>query len=95
MRNIPQELEELYLEEQDLLDEIDQLEEKYEKETSTRIRNSINDELNVLERMLLALQNQITWKESCIDNTCTFCSGTGEGVYDGQSCTKCKGKGTL
>lgn len=62
MRNISQELEELYLEEQDLLDEIDQLEEKYEKETSTRIRNSINEELNVLERMLLALQNQITWK---------------------------------
>lgn len=93
MRNIPQELEELYLEEQDLLDEIDQLEEKYEIETSTRVRNNINNELNVLGRMLLALQNQITWKESFIDNTCTFCSGTGEGMYDGQSCTKCKGKG--
>lgn len=95
MRNITQELEELYLEEQDLLDEIDQLEEKYEKETSTHIRNSINAELNVLERILLALQNQITWKESFIDNTCRFCDGTGEGVYDGHSCTKCKGKGTL
>ena len=95
MRNIPQELEELYLEEQDLLDEIDQLESKYEQETSARIRNSINEELHVLERMLLALQNQITWKESCIDNTCKFCSGTGEGMYDGQNCTKCKGKGTL
>ena len=93
MRNIPQELEELYLEEQDLLDEIDQLEEKYEKETSTQIRNSINEELNVLERMLLALQNKITWKESCIDNTCTFCSGTGEGMYDGQSCSVCWGRG--
>ena len=95
MRNISQELEELYLEEQDLLDEIDQLEERYEREKSAYIRNSINEELNVLERMLLALQNQIAWKESCIDNTCRFCDGTGEGMYDGQSCTKCKGKGTL
>ena len=27
------------------------------------------------------------------DDTCAFCAGTGEGQYDGQSCSYCKGKG--
>ena len=27
------------------------------------------------------------------DPSCTFCDGTGEGQYDGQSCSYCKGKG--
>ena len=27
------------------------------------------------------------------DPSCAFCAGTGEGQYDGQSCSYCKGKG--
>ena len=27
------------------------------------------------------------------DSSCAFCAGTGEGQYDGQSCSYCKGKG--
>ena len=27
------------------------------------------------------------------DDTCSMCAGTGEGQYDGQSCSYCKGKG--
>ena len=26
------------------------------------------------------------------DPSCAFCAGTGEGQYDGQSCSYCKGK---
>lgn len=29
------------------------------------------------------------------DNTCGWCSGTGEGQYDGSSCSHCRGKGYL
>ena len=29
------------------------------------------------------------------DGTCDDCRGTGEGLYDGVSCTICRGKGWL
>ena len=29
------------------------------------------------------------------DPTCDDCRGTGEGLYDGASCTTCRGKGWL
>ena len=31
--------------------------------------------------------------EEVEDTSCAFCAGTGEGQYDGQSCSYCKGKG--
>ena len=33
--------------------------------------------------------------EDVEDNECHNCSGTGEGMYDGQSCVVCRGKGFL
>lgn len=33
--------------------------------------------------------------EDVEDNECSNCSGTGEGMYDGQSCVVCRGKGFL
>ena len=33
--------------------------------------------------------------EDVEDNECYNCSGTGEGLYDGQSCVVCRGKGFL
>jgi hypothetical protein len=33
--------------------------------------------------------------EDVEDNECHNCSGTGEGMYDGQSCVVCRGKGVL
>lgn len=33
--------------------------------------------------------------EDVEDNECISCSGTGEGMYDGQSCVVCRGKGFL
>lgn len=33
--------------------------------------------------------------EDVEDNECHNCSGTGEGMYDGQSCVVCLGKGVL
>ena len=33
--------------------------------------------------------------EDVDDSECVSCSGTGEGMYDGQSCVVCRGKGFL
>ena len=33
--------------------------------------------------------------EDVDDSECASCSGTGEGMYDGQSCVVCRGKGFL
>ena len=33
--------------------------------------------------------------EDVEDRECSNCSGTGEGMYDGQSCVVCRGKGFL
>ena len=33
--------------------------------------------------------------EDVEDSECSNCSGTGEGMYDGQSCVVCRGKGFL
>jgi DnaJ-class molecular chaperone len=32
-------------------------------------------------------------EEEEYDDTCTWCGGTGEGMYDGASCRKCHGTG--
>jgi len=32
-------------------------------------------------------------EEEAEDDICSWCSGSGEGMYDGASCKKCKGSG--
>jgi len=41
-------------------------------------------EKTVVEEML---------KEEAEDDICSWCSGSGEGMYDGATCKKCKGSG--
>lgn len=42
----------------------------------------------MIERMLNANP-----EEEMGDNTCTLCNGSGEGMYDGSTCSSCKGLG--
>jgi len=32
-------------------------------------------------------------EEEAEDDICSWCSGSGEGMYDGATCKKCKGSG--
>ena len=84
-------LEDLYLEETDLLDELDALEVELEAlSEEDESREDVEQEYHSAVRRLEQVQRLIRNEEE-VD--CPACHGTGEGMHEGQSCRVCRGRG--
>lgn len=67
----------------------------FDAQDAQSLKSSIPEHFNDLVANIFPVESVDDFTEDDEDNECPTCSGTGEGMYDSQSCVVCLGKGFL